>query len=75
MEYFIYGVYPTRKSGFNYEIRGDVNGQKVTAYTNDAEIYDHMKYNSISGTDEEKEQRYEAEISCVRMLKEAYNKL
>lgn len=72
MEITIYGVYLTRKSGFNYEIRGIVNGESVTAYTNDGEAFDHIKHDPDWGTEEEKECYWNAVAHCNYKLEEAY---
>lgn len=75
MEITIYTVQYTRKSGFNYEIKGNVNGQDVTAYTNDGEAFDHIKYDAEWGTEEEKECYWNAVAHCNYKLEEAYNNL
>jgi hypothetical protein len=56
----------TRKSGFNYEIIGVVNGQNVLAYTNDSEAFDYLKYNDDS------EDYKQALLHCETKLMEAY---
>ena len=75
MEITIHGVYYTRKSGYNYEIKGNVNGKDVTAYTNDGEAFDHIKYDAEWGTEEEKECYLNAVAHCNYKLEEAYNNL
>lgn len=75
MEITIHGVYYTHKRGFNYEIRGNVNGKDVTAYTNDGEAFDHIRYDAQWGTEEDKEYYRNAVAHCNYKLEEAYNNL
>ena len=63
------GINHTKKSGFNYEIFGVVNGKNVKAYTNDSEAYDWLL------DDSEPELHEQAVKYCETKLMEAYLEL